>query len=147
MTNLEVIETWMRRVWNEQETSVIHEMFKVDGTADGLGQQLVGPKDFEVFHAQMLTLIDNVDVQVIKHFQDGSWSSAYCSLECTDRNDSSRKVRITGNVLLRIEDDTIIEAYNHFDFMGMFEQLGYLPEGTFGQCLSGHTVSAKALMG
>ncbi len=141
MTNLEVIETWMRRVWKEQDADAIREMFLPDGTAEGLGEKMIGPEDFKMFHRQLLGLIDNVDVQVQKHFQDGSWSSALCKLDCVRKNDSSQKLQMTGTVVLKIENNTIVEAYNHFDFMGLFEQLGLLPDGTFARCLEGSGVT------
>ena len=137
MTNLEVLQTWMSRVWKEKDTTAIDEMFLPDGTAEGLGEKMIGPEDFKMFHQQLLSLIDNVEVQVLKHFQDGTWSCALCQLDCTNKSDDSQKLQITGTVLARIENDCIVEAYNHFDFISLFEQLSLLPDGTFAKCLEG----------
>ncbi|GJM29100.1 MAG: hypothetical protein DHS20C17_17350 [Cyclobacteriaceae bacterium] len=137
MTNLEVIQTWMHRVWWQQEENAIEEMFFPDGTAHGLGEEMIGPEDFKVFHQHLLCHIDKVQVKVSKHFQEGSWSSVLCQLECIKRGDPSHKLKITGSIFLRIENDKIVEAYNHFDFIGLFEQLGVLSEGTFDKCLCG----------
>lgn len=41
---------------------------------------------------------------------------------------------------MRIVDGRIVEAYNHFDFLGLFEQLGLLPAGAFGRCLCGEGI-------
>jgi len=37
MTNLELIETWMRRVWGEKDANAIDEMLSPDVSAEGLG--------------------------------------------------------------------------------------------------------------
>ena len=44
---------------------------------------------------------------------------------------------ITGTIHARIADGKILEAYNHFDFLGLFAQLGQLPPDVLGRCLSG----------
>lgn len=127
----------MQRVWLEKDTHAISELFRPDGTAEGLGDNMIGPEDFKGFHSQLLALIDDVKVEVKKHHQDGSWSSVLCTLDCTKKDDPSEHLSITGSIFVRIEDDTIVEAYNHFDFLSLFEKLQLLPEGTFAQCLSG----------
>ena len=49
-TNREIIETWFRRVWNEEDTKAIDELFVVDGEVRGLGENsLIGPMDFKIF--------------------------------------------------------------------------------------------------
>jgi predicted ester cyclase len=35
-------------------------------------------------------------------------------------------VDITGIAIVRVRDGKIVEAWNNFDFMGMFQQLGTL---------------------
>ncbi len=40
--------------------------------------------------------------------------------------------------MARIEEGMLREAYNHFDFIGLWEQLGYLPQNSFEQGLSGN---------
>ncbi len=40
--------------------------------------------------------------------------------------------------MARIEEGMLREAYNHFDFIGLWEQLGYLPQNSFEQGLGGN---------
>jgi hypothetical protein len=42
---------------------------------------------------------------------------------------------------IRFEGDRFAEAYNHFDMLTMFENLGALPPETLALCLSGERLS------
>jgi hypothetical protein len=49
-------------------------------------------------------------------------------------------VRMTGSVLVKIWEGKIREAYNHWDFLGLFAQLGSLPWRTFERGLAGERI-------
>ncbi|MDN5202462.1 hypothetical protein QQ008_13835 [Fulvivirgaceae bacterium BMA10] len=57
------------------------ELFLPDGTAEGLREK-IGPSDFKVFHQQLLSLIDDIHVEVQKNFQENTWSSISRFLKC-----------------------------------------------------------------
>ena len=48
---------------------------------------------------------------------------------------------MTGSVLVRMKGGQLAEAYNHWDFMGLYQQLGLLPDDAFERCLSGDQVA------
>ena len=145
MTNRQLVDTWMQKVWWEQDAQAISQMFRPDGTAEGLGSHMVGPEDFKVFHGQLLKLIDKVKINVAKEFTQGSWSAFLCTMECVAKKDPQNKIVISGTIFARIENDCIVEAYNHFDFMALYEQLGLLPPDTFAKCLSGDGISESVV--
>ena len=42
--------------------------------------------------------------------------------------------------MIRISDGKLLEAYNHWDFIGIFSQLELLPTNTFEKALAGETI-------
>jgi len=42
--------------------------------------------------------------------------------------------------MIRIVDGKLTEAYNHWDFLGMFSQLGLIPTETFERALGGEKI-------
>lgn len=139
-THREVMEAWFRRVWAEEDTTAIDEMFVPDGEARGLGANiLIGPAGFRQFHSALLQLLSDIKITIDKSIDEGDWLSVVCSLSAKDRRSGS-PVEMTGSVLIRIVDDKILEAYNHWDFLGMFGQLGLLPLTAFETALSGKNV-------
>lgn len=140
MGGRELLETWFRRVWKEEDVDAIDEMFPFPGEAKGLGaQSLIGPEDFKQFHGALCTLLSDIDICIDKCIEEGVWTSALCTLHATSKNDGSQ-VKITGTVFGRIEDGKIQEAYNHWDFLELWSQMGYLPSDSFEKGLKGQQV-------
>lgn len=136
-----LMETWFRRVWTDEDAAAIHEFFVPDGQARGLGGNApMGPKEFAEFHAALCGLLTDIRISVDQHLESGEWSSALCTLHARSRK-SGREVTITGQGLARIVDGKLLEAYNHWDFLGLFTQLGSLPPETFARALGGETIA------
>ena len=135
-----LLQRWFQRVWQEEDQSAIYEMFPSSGEAKGLGaQSLLGPDDFKKFQTSLCSLLSEIDITIDMSVEEGSWISALCTLRAISKSDGSPVV-ITGTVFSRIEDGKIQEAYNHFDFMDLWSQLGYLPSGSFEKGLGGHKI-------
>ena len=139
-SSLEFIETWFDRVWTKEDPAAIEELFILDGEARGLGANiLVGPEGFKQFHSTLLALLSDIVITVDKCIESGDWTSAICTLRAKSRK-TGEPVTLTGSVMVRIESGKMMEAYNHWDFLGMFGQLGLLPRETFEKALSGDKV-------
>ena len=54
---------------------------------------------------------------------------------------TERRAAITGQVMSRLVDGRVAEAYNHFDFISFFEMLGLLPEDTMTLCMTGQRIA------
>ncbi len=136
----EVMETWFRRVWTEEDSTAIEELFVPDGEARGLGANvLIGPEGFKQFHSALRGLLCNFVITIDKSVESGDWISAVCTLRAKSRQ-SGGPVEMTGSVMVRIEDGKLTEAYNHWDFLSLFSQLGLLPKETFGKALGGEKI-------
>lgn len=150
-SHLEIWETWCRRVWREQDEAAIDEMFIPEGMARGLGPHLkladhrfqeherIGPGGFKVFHRCILAMMHDVDIQVTHSMENGDWISALCVFHAK-KTGTDEQVKMTGTVFLKIVDEKIVEAYNHWDFFSLFEQLKLVPGASFEKCLAGQKI-------
>jgi SnoaL-like polyketide cyclase len=137
----EVMERWFHRVWTEEDTSAIEEMFIPDGEARGLGGNvLIGPRDFKQFHSALCGLLKDIDITIEKSIEQGDWFSCVCTLRARSQQ-SDDPIEITGSVFIRIVNGKLIEAYNHWDFLNMFGQLELLPRTTFDSALAGQKIA------
>lgn len=140
-TNLEVMETWFRRVWAEEDASAIDEMFVPDGIARGLGaNHLIGPEGFKQFHSALCALLSDIKITIDKSIESGDWISVICSVAAKNAK-TGAPISATGSAMIRIADGKIVEAYNHWDFMGIYEQAGLLPANTFATALGGQKIA------
>lgn len=136
-----ILETWYRRVWDEQDASAIHELLVPDGAIKDLADRdLVGPDEFEAFQQSILTLVDNPGVTVDKFFEDGDWASVLFTFHFSPKG-SGERMTISSQAMVRFDGDKIAEAHNHVDFLEFFEKIGQLPEASFARGLSGEKIA------
>ncbi len=138
-TGKEIIQRWFQRVWSEQDQTAIDEMY-AGGKIRGLGSQtMLGQEEFKQFHCAMCSQITDIVIAVDKCIEDGEWTSVLCTLNAKSKS-TGDDVTMSGNVWIRIEDQKIQEAYNHFDFISLWGQLGFLPMDCMEQGLQGNKI-------
>jgi steroid delta-isomerase-like uncharacterized protein len=134
--NKVVIERWFEEVWNRGREEAIDELFAEDGVAHGLadasGGELRGPGGFKPFFRRFRESFPDIEVVVEDTVSEGDRVAARCSVRGRHQSDSlgfaatHQPVEFTGICIVRVRDGKIVEAWNNFDFMSMFRQLGAL---------------------
>jgi steroid delta-isomerase-like uncharacterized protein len=132
--NKALIRRWFEEVWNKGRADAIPELFAAEGVAHGLSYDaadpLRGPSGFLPFHAQFREAFPNIEVVVEDQIAEGDMVATRCSVRGKHTGDSlgfkatQAPVEFTGMVITRIKDGKIAEAWNNFDFMKMYRQLG-----------------------
>jgi steroid delta-isomerase-like uncharacterized protein len=134
--NKAIVRRWFEEVWNRGRAEAIDELFAAGGTAHGLadetGEPLRGPANFRVFHGKFREAFPDIEVTIEDVIAEGDKVAARCSVRGRHQSDSlgfaatARPVEFTGMTFARVEGGQIAEAWNNFDFMAMFQQLGVL---------------------
>jgi steroid delta-isomerase-like uncharacterized protein len=134
--NKALIRRWFEEVWNKGRAEAIDEMFAADGIAHGLsgvqGEPLRGPQDFKPFFYKFREAFPDILVIVEDTMAEGDKVAARCTVRGSHQGDSlgfaatQKPAEFTGIAIVRIEDGKIVEAWNNFDFMSMFKQLGVI---------------------
>lgn len=140
MTKLDLLKDWYQRVYIEGDLDAISEYFAPRSIANGLMAELqVGPDDFRELVPTVMRLIREPSVAIDAHLDSGDWLWALVTVRAKSAQ-SMAPVEFSGQVMMRVENGRIAEAFNHFDFITFFEQLELLPPHTFALCLSGETL-------
>ncbi len=134
--NKTLVRRWFEEVWNKGREEAIDEMFGEDGIAHGLaedsGQPLRGASGFKPFFRKFRAAFPDIEVVVEDMVAEGDKVAARCTVRGKHQSDSlgfaatNQPMEITGMTIVRVRDDKIVEAWNNFDFMSMFQQLGAL---------------------
>ena len=134
--NKAFIRRWFEEVWNKGREEAIDEMFAAEGVANGLvdesGQPLRGPAGFKPFFRKFREAFPEIEVIVEDAIAEGDKVAARCTVRGRHRGDTlgfaatQQPVEFTGMSIVRISQGKIVEAWNNFDFMSMFQQLGAL---------------------
>jgi steroid delta-isomerase-like uncharacterized protein len=134
--NTAVIRRWFEEVWNRGREEAIDELFAEEGVAHGLadetGSALRGPTGFKPFYRRFREAFPEMEVVVEDTVSEGDKVAARCTIRGRHRGDTlgfkatDNPVAFDGICIVRIADGKIVEAWNNFDFMSMFQQLGAL---------------------
>jgi len=108
-------------------------MFAADGVGHGLGDgDIVGPEAFKVFHRAFVSAYPDLRVMVEDTVVEGDKIATRCRVTGTHRGsgiglaETDQPVDFTGMVIVRVVDGKIVEAWNEFNFMAMYQQVGAL---------------------
>jgi steroid delta-isomerase-like uncharacterized protein len=134
--NKAVVRRWFEEVWNKGREEAIDELFAEGGVAHGLaaeaGGALRGPEGFKPFFRQFREAFPEIEVVVEDAIAEGDKVAARCTVRGRHRGDTlgfaatEKPVEFTGVSIVRVSEGKIAEAWNNFDFMSMFQQLGAL---------------------
>ena len=133
MANAEFIHRWFEEVWNNKREDAIDEMLAEDGVGYGLGPEgIVGPENFKTFHRAFVSAYPDLKVTVVDTVVEGDKIAARCRV--TGSHDghgigvapTNQPVEFTGMLIVRVRDGKIVEAWNEFNFMEMYKQVGAL---------------------
>ena len=132
----DLIRRWFEEVWNKGREDAIDEMFAADGVAHGLTEEgdktMRGPEQFKPFYRAFRSAFPDLEVVVEDTIAEGDKLAARCTVRGKHQSDTlgfaatGLTTDFTGITIVRIERGKIVEAWNNFDFMTMYKQLGAL---------------------
>ncbi|MBM3803495.1 MAG: ester cyclase [Acidimicrobiia bacterium] len=132
-----VIREWFRRVWNELDRSAIEELLAPDCVAHWLGAEPTrGPKAFEEFHAFLCSHFHGIHVEIVREIQASDLVAFQAEVHLMPVGQQG-PVRFNGGAFARVQGRQILETWDCWDFLGLLERMGALPQGTFNLALSG----------
>lgn len=134
--NKALLHRWFEEVWNKGRAEAIDELFAEDGIANGLadetGKPLRGPSSFKAFHQKFRDAFPDLEVILEDTVAEGDKVAGRCIVRGRHQGDglgyaaTQQPVEFTGITIARFREGQIVEAWNNFDFMSMFQQIGAL---------------------
>ena len=129
--NKALLRRWFDEVWNQGRASSIDELLASDAIIHGLGPaDLHGPEAFRAFHAAYRNAFPDIAIQIDDIVAEGDLVAVRWSARGTHRGDglgfaaTGRQTQFSGMVFARARNGKLIEGWNSFDQLGMFNQLG-----------------------
>ncbi len=130
------LHRWFEEVWNKGREEAIDEMFAADGIANGLndadGNPVRGIENFKVLHRNFRSAFPNMEIIVEDTITEGDKIAARCTVRAKHEGEgigispTNQPIEFTGLTIVKIKDGKIVEAWNEFDFMKMYSQVGAL---------------------
>ena len=121
-----LLHRWFDQVWNEANADAIDQLLAPDcvihGLPDPQNKELRGSEPFKIFWRQFRKDFPDIHVELNEVLVDGDLLACLCTA-IGKHAGSGKWVRFTGQVLVREKDGKFLEAWNHFDFETMRQQL------------------------
>ena len=132
--NKALIRRWFAEVWNKGRAEAMQEMLASDGIVHGLGAApLRGPGGFLPFFRKFRQAFPDLQIAVEETIAEGDLVTARCVVRGRHTGDAlglaptHRDTQFTGMTIVRIKDGKVVEAWNDFDFLALYQQLGAFP--------------------
>ena len=132
-----LLHRWFEEVWNKGREDAIDELAALDVVAHGLvdnqGNDIRGREGFKMFWRHLRTVFPDLHVIVEDSLVDGDKVMARCTVRGTHKGEglglapTMKPVTFGGMCIARIEGGQIAEAWNNFDFLSVYQQIGASP--------------------
>jgi predicted ester cyclase len=128
-----VIHTWFEEVWNRQDESAIDRLMSSQAVAHGLTPEpLRGPAGFKPLFHTFRKALGNIRIDVVRTVTEGDTCVAHCHV--TGRHvgaefgapATNNPVDFWGTTIARVKNGQIVEGWNTFDFLTMYQQIGWV---------------------
>lgn len=130
MTPDAVVRSWFQEIWNEGKEDAIDRLAADNFTAHG-APTLRSAAEFKVLYRQFRQALPDIQVTVERTVTQGEFCAGYCRVTAHHTGDglgepSNREVAFDGVVLALVRDGKIVEGWNCFDFLSMYQQIGWV---------------------
>lgn len=127
---------WFEEAWNKGREEAIDEMVDNDVIAHGLTDEkddmVRGKEDFRRFFRNFRSAFPDIHVVVSETISQGNKLAAVCKVTASHAGPglgfaaTNNNIEFSGILMVRLKDNKIKEAWNYYDFITMFSQLGVL---------------------
>jgi len=116
---------WFHEVWNQNQEQTIDELLSPDSHAHGLNpdNEPKGIEGFKIFYNNFKGQFHDIYVDVLDVISQDDMEFAHTDVTAI-HTETGKQVKFSGTCLVRIENGKIAEAWNHYDFLNMYQQLG-----------------------
>jgi steroid delta-isomerase-like uncharacterized protein len=130
------LHRWFEEAWNKGNEEIIDEMIDDDvigyGLTDESGNQIRGKEEFRRFYRNFRSAFPDIKFEIQETIVEGDKIGAVCRVTGTHSGDginltaTNQPIDFSGVLMVRLKDGKMVEAWNYFDFMKLFGQLGAL---------------------
>jgi len=125
MSTSELITQWYDEVWNKANESFIDEMMHRDIIIHGLDPvgTTKGIENFKDFYKNFRSSFPFVHVDIKPLVNNEEFAAAWCHVSA--KHQKGNTVSFSGLTVARYKDGKLVEGWNSFDFLKMYQQLGH----------------------
>lgn len=125
MSTSTLLQQWYDEVWNKANEGFIDQMMHKDVIVHGLDPvgTTHGIENFKTFYKNFRESFPDVHVEVTPLVNDEESATVYCHVSA--KHVKGNNVSFTGLCVGKYRNGKLVEGWNNFDFLKMYQQLGH----------------------
>ena len=127
MRNLQstLLHRWFEEVWNKDDENAIDKLMAHDSSANGIlkDDQPKGAEGFKLFFRDFRSQFHDININVDDVICQDDIESARTTVSAV-HTATGKKVTFAGMCMVKVADNKIAEAWNNYDFLQLYQQLG-----------------------
>jgi len=126
MSTSTLLTQWYEEVWNNANEEFIPEMLHKDVIIHGLDPvgTTIGVQNFQTFYKNFRKSFPTVHIEVKPLGHDEEYATVYCLVSA--KHAKGNNISFTGLCVGKFKDGKLVEGWNNFDFLKMYQQLGHI---------------------
>ena len=126
MTTASLLIQWYEEVWNKNNESFIDEMMHSNVIIHGLDPvgSTEGIHNFKLFYKNFRLSFPSTFIEVKPLVHNDEFAVGYCLVSA--KTEMGKEVTFTGLTVAKFNGQKLIEGWNNFDFLKMYQQLGHI---------------------
>jgi len=116
---------WFNEVWNKGDENAIDKLMTPDSDAHGIlkEDQPKGAEGFKIFFNDFRNQFHDIKIDVEDVISQDDIEAARTIVNAI-HTESKKPVTFSGLCMVRIADGKIAKAWNNYDFLNLYQQLG-----------------------
>ena len=130
MAETKNLQRWYDEVWHNGNENAIPEILADHAVIHGLetDKSKTGPTAFLPFYKNMRESFPVIKVKLLPIVEKDGIEVAYCKVTAT--NNEGQQTTFSGITAAKFENQKLVEGWNGFDFLAMYQKLGFRLEKT-----------------
>ena len=131
-----VVRQWFKEVWDQGHEDAIDRLADSNAIVHGLSgpgaPPMRGSAEFKKVFRVFREALGDLEIVVEHTITEGDRCAAYCRVkgrhvgQALGGPPTNRAVEFTGITMTVVRDGKIVEGWNCFDFLTMFQQIGWV---------------------
>jgi predicted ester cyclase len=132
----QLVRAWFREVWDEGREDAIDRLMAEDAVVHGLGAPgappMRGREPFKQLFRTFRQALGDLAIAVEQVVVQDDMCAAYCRVKGRHVGDAfggpptQRPVEFNGITIVRVRGGQIVEGWNCFDFLAMYQNIGWV---------------------
>jgi steroid delta-isomerase-like uncharacterized protein len=128
-----ITRQWFKEVWDEGREEAIDRLAHAEVKAHGLSAtEMIGTEAFKQVFQAFRDALGDLEIKVERTVTEGDTCAAYCIVKgrhvgkAFGGTPTNQPVEFAGIAICKVQNGRIVEAWNCFDFLTMYQQIGWV---------------------